>query len=66
MAANKQSFKAVGKGKLVIDIPNGVDSSQLRLTKVLYSPEVRYTLVSVGRLDENGFSVTFGNGKCTI
>jgi len=65
-AANKQSFKVVGKGELVIDILNGVDSSQLWLTEVLYSPEVGYTLVSVGRLDENGFSVTFGNGKCTI
>jgi len=33
---------------------------------VLYSPEVGYTLVSVGHLDENGFSVNFSGGKCTI
>ena len=65
-AANKQRFKASGKGEMVIDIPNGVEISQLRLTEVLYSPEVGYTLVSIGRLDEKGFSVTFGDGKCVI
>jgi hypothetical protein len=33
---------------------------------VLYSPEVGYILVSVGRLDEKGFSANFSGGKCTI
>jgi hypothetical protein len=65
-ATNKQDFQAVGKGEMVIDIPNGADISQLRLTEVLYAPEVGYTLVSVGRLDDNGFSATFGGGKCVI
>jgi len=65
-AANKQDFQAVGKGEMVIDIPNGADISQLRLTEVLYAPEVGYTLVSVGRLDVNGFSATFGGGKCVV
>ena len=65
-AANKQSFSAVGIGEMTIDIPNGVISSQLHLTEVLYSPEVGYTLISVGKLDESGFCTTFYNGKCTI
>ena len=56
----------VGKGNLVIDIPNEGDFTKFRLQDVLYSPEVAYTLVSVGRLDEDGFSVTFGGRKCTI
>jgi hypothetical protein len=51
---------------MIIDIPNGADVSQLQLTEVLYSPEVGYTLVSVGRLDQTGLSVTFGDGKCTV
>ena len=46
----KTSFQAVGKGELVIDIPNGVKASQVRLTEVLYAPKVGYTLVSVGCL----------------
>jgi hypothetical protein len=63
---NKQSFKAVGTGKMKIDIPNSIDILQLSLTEVLYSPEVRYTLMSVGCLDDKGFLLTFAGGKCTI
>jgi hypothetical protein len=60
-AANKETFSTIGKGELVVDVPNGDGVSQLRLMDVLYSPEVGYTLVSVGRLDEAGFTVTFGS-----
>ena len=65
-AANKRKFVAIGKGDMVIKVPNGMKSSQLQLTEVLYSSEVGYTLVSIGRLDECGYSTTFGDGKCTI
>jgi hypothetical protein len=64
--ANKQDFRAVGKGKMVIEVLNGVETSELRLTEVLYSPEVGYTLVSIGKLDECGFECSFGGGKCRI
>jgi hypothetical protein len=43
-----------------------VEANQLRLTEVLYSPEVGYTLVSIGRLDDMGFTATFGGGKCVL
>ena len=33
---------------------------------MLYFPEVGYTLISVGHLDEKGFSANFSGGKCTI
>ena len=65
-AANKQTFSTTGKGELVIDIPNGNGETQFRLHDVLYSAEVGYTLVSVGRLDEAGFTVRFGGGKCML
>jgi len=65
-AAKKQSFSTIGKGELVIDILNGSETSQLRLTGVLYLPEVSYMLVSVGWLDKAGFMTTFGGGKCVI
>ena len=54
------------KGELIINVPNGLTPSQLCLTEVLYSPKVSYTLVSIGKLDDAGFDVTFGGGKCTI
>ena len=51
---------------MTINVPNGVETSRLQLTEVLYSPEVGYTLISIGNLDDKGFSVTFGGGKCVI
>lgn len=65
-AANKQKFDAVGTGSITVDVPNGVDVNSLHLTEVLYSPEVGYTLISMGKLDDHGFSATFADGKCTI
>jgi transposase InsO family protein len=65
-AANKQRFDATAIGDMIIEVPNGVEMSQLRLTEVLFSPEVGYTLVSIGRLDELGYSVNFADGVCTI
>ena len=65
-AADKHSMKAVRKGDMCVSIPNGDTTSKLKLTDVLYSPEVGYTLVSVGRLDDGGYTVTFGGGKCEI
>ena len=65
-AANKQSFNTIGKGDLVIDIPNGNSFTKLRLRDVQYTPNVAYTLVSIGRLDDDGFTAKFGNGKCIL
>ncbi|KIK15220.1 hypothetical protein PISMIDRAFT_115493, partial [Pisolithus microcarpus 441] len=58
-ATNKQSFNATAVGDLIIEVPNGCDVTKLRLTEVLYSPMVGYTLVSIGCLDQLGYSVTF-------
>ena len=65
-AANKQTFSTIGKGELIIDIPNSDGMTQLCLFDVLYSAEVGYMLVSIGRLDEASFMAVFGGGKCTL
>jgi len=65
-AANKQSFSTISKGDLVINVPNDDTFTKLRLTDVQYSPNVAYTLVSIGRLDEEGFTALFGHGKCVL
>jgi len=59
-------MSAVEMGEMMIDVSNSTNISQLRLTEVLYSPEVGYTLISVGWLDEKGFEITFSDGKCSI
>jgi hypothetical protein len=53
-------------GEMMIDLPDGAEVSQLRITEVLYSPNVGYTLVSIRQLNDCGFTITFGGGKCKI
>ena len=65
-AANKQSFSATGVGKCILDIPNRNSSTKLPLHDVLYAKDVGYSLVSIGRLDEMGYTTHFGDGKCVI
>src|SRR5882762_1026817 len=65
-AANKQRFSAVGSGDLTISLPNGNTRTQITLRDVLYAPDVGYTLVSVGKLDEDRYGVKFEDGSCKV
>ena len=65
-AVNQQTFSTVGKGDLIVEIPDDSSFAKLRLIDVLYSPNVGYTLVSIRRLDDDGFTATFGKKKCII
>lgn len=64
--ANQEMFSATGTGSITVDVPAGVDIKKLELTEVMYCPEVGYTLISIGKLDDHGFMATFADGKCTI
>ena len=66
-AANQQTFSTTGIGELMIDVPNGDGHfRKLRLTGIQFSPDIAYTLVSIGQMDEDGFSAHFGGVKCLI
>lgn len=65
-AANNNSFHATGEGDLVVKIPNGNDTTHLRLVEALYSPEVGFTLISIGSLDKEGYSATFSGERCIV
>jgi len=56
----------IGQGELIVDVPNGSTSTLLHLEGAFYAPEVGYTLVSMGQLDEAGLFATIGGGKCVI
>jgi hypothetical protein len=58
--ANQQRFPALGEGNLVIQVPNNGTESKLVLHKVLHAPVVNYTLVSIGRLDMEGYCAHIG------
>ncbi|KAF9796416.1 hypothetical protein IEO21_11001 [Rhodonia placenta] len=66
-AANQQPFQATGTGDVIIFVPNGsAPASQIRLMRVLYTPALSFALVSIGRIDEAGFTSTFTWGTLTI
>jgi hypothetical protein len=51
---------------IIVIVPNEDSSTKIKLTKVLYTPDVSYVLVSVGRIDDAGYYTTFGGGRCEI
>lgn len=63
---NQQTFEATGIGELIINVPNHGKTTEIQLTGVLYSPQIGFTLVSIGKIDDAGYSATFGGGICTI
>jgi hypothetical protein len=53
--------KAIGELPLELN-----DGFVLKLTDVLYVPSLRRNLISVSRLDDDGFDCHFDNGQCKI
>ena len=39
---------------------------RLQLSDILYVPSLRRNLISVSRLDDDGYDCHFGNDKCQI
>ena len=64
--ANKTIFNAYRQGNMQIAVPNGEKKTTLTLKNVLYTPNITFTLISMGRCDNAGFSSTFVDGKCSI
>ena len=54
---NNDVSEVVGTGDICLKVGNG---STLRLKDVRHAPDIRMNLISIGRLDEDGF----GNGFC--
>lgn len=65
-AANQKSFTAKGIGDVVISVPNGDKSTKMRLVNVLFAPDLAFTLISIGKIDDAGYLALFGGGQCRI
>ncbi|THG92498.1 hypothetical protein EW026_g8418 [Hermanssonia centrifuga] len=65
-AADNRTFKAIGKGDMYVDVPNGETTSRVLLTDVLYAPDMGVTLISISRIDASGSSILFKSGKCCL
>jgi len=59
-AANQHKFPTIGMGTLVVKAPIYGRKSVLTLYDALYMPSVGYTLVSLGALDEEGYTSHIG------
>jgi len=64
--ANQLTFHTIRCGDLPIHVPNGPNFSNITLRDVLYTPDITQTLVSVGLIDNAGYTVTFMGGTCII
>ena len=65
-AENQQRFPTIGRGTLVVHVPNGEEETQLTLHAALHAPAVSYTLVSLGALDEEGYHPHIGAGHMEL
>jgi len=65
-AADKRAFNAVGKGDMLIDLPNGDATSTILLKDVLYAPSMGVTLVSISRIAAAGSTVVFSGDSCRL
>ena len=59
---NGSTTLATGKGTVIL----GDKSHILKLTNVLYVPDIRCNLLSVSRLDSSCYNVMFSQGKSSI
>ena len=64
LAANKQVFYAVGTGDFRIQVPNSTNLTPIILQDALHVPEMGLTVISVGRIANAGYSVTFKGNTC--
>ncbi|MCF8701906.1 GAG-pre-integrase domain-containing protein [Corynebacterium sp. MC-10] len=57
---NGNLSKVIGKGDVCVETDNGM---KLLLKDVRHIPDMRLNLMSIGKLDDEGFQNSFGNGK---
>ena len=61
-----RKLKALGKGDVRIELLNGAKRTKTILKEAIHAPDMAFTLISVGRLDDAKCSATFSSGMCTI
>jgi hypothetical protein len=59
-------FYVIAQGDMIVKVPNGQQTSKIRLTNILYAPEAALTLISIGWIDDSGYHIAFWKGHCEI
>lgn len=58
-AANHRTFYATGAGDLQVDVPNGDTTTPVILRDTLYAPDMALTIISISRINDAGYDVSF-------
>ena len=64
--ADGRTLKAIGSGDLHLELPNGSGKTKIVFKNAIHAPDMAFTLISISRLDEAGYSVTFNKRMCTV
>ena len=64
--ADSHKLKALGEGNVWIELLNGAKHTKTILKEAIHAPDMAFTLISVGQLDDMKCSATFSRGMCTI
>ena len=64
--ADSRKLKVLGKGDVRIELLNSTKCTKTILKEAIHAPDMAFTLISVGRLDDAKCSTAFSGGMCTI
>ena len=64
--ADGRTLSAIGMGDLHVELPNGSNKTKVVFKNAIHAPGMAFTLISISRLDQAGYSVTFNKSLCSI
>ena len=64
--ADGRKLKVLGKGDVRIELPNSAKRTKTILKEAIHAPDMAFTLILVGQLDDAKCSATFSGGMSTI
>jgi hypothetical protein len=63
---NKGVFNALGVGTMILPAHTSGKIEKIMLKNVLYTPDITFTLISIGKCDNAGYKTIFASQKCII
>ena len=64
--ADARLLDTIGIGDLELELPNGSGKTKTVFKNAIHAPKMAFTLISIGRLNRAGYSVTFNKEIYTI
>lgn len=64
--ANSEKIEAIGTGNIILRPTGECGTEAISLANVLYVPNLDSNLLSVGRIEDMGMTISFQNGRATI